>query len=314
LLYPQRMPLDPRAQRFLDMTAVAPATAGRPPLSERRRALEKLMTFAAADRLCRESRDGHFVTPTGELPYRLYTPDHAATLTPGLVFFHGGGMVAGSIATHDLICRALAEETGCCTVSVGYRLAPEHPFPAAIEDALAAVREVAAHGEALGIDGSQLALCGDSAGATLATLACQKLRGEIDIALQCLICPVLDFGAASASRQDFAQGYLIDQVTLEADLADYLPAAIDRTAPEVSPLRAADLGGLPRAIIHTAEFDPLRDEGNAYAARLKESGVAVQHRCHPGMLHNFHALGAILPQGRAVLTMIGSQIKLALIS
>jgi acetyl esterase/lipase len=309
------MPLDPRAQRFLDMTAVAPGSgAVRPPLSERRRALEKLMTFAAADRLCGEGRDGHFVTPAGELPYRLYTPAHAATLTPGLIFFHGGGLVAGSIATHDLVCRALAEETGCCTLSVGYRLAPEHPYPAAIEDVLAAVREIAAHGEALGIDGSHLGLCGDSAGATLAALACQKLRGEIAIALQCLICPVLDFGAVSASRQEFAQGYLIDEVTLEADLADYLPAGADRASPDVSPLRATDLAGLPRAIIHTAEYDPLRDEGNAYAARLREAGVSVQHRCHPGMLHNFHALGAILPQGRAVLTMIGSQIKLALIS
>lgn len=309
------MPLDPRAKRFLDMTAVAPAaTAERPPLAERRKALEKLMQFARADRLAPPGTDGKLAVTSGAIRYRLYTPSRGADARPlpGLVFFHGGGMVAGSIETHDLICRALAEESNCRTLSIGYRLAPEHPYPAAIEDAVAAVQAIASEGAALGIDPAKLIVCGDSAGATLAAVACQKLRGKVAIALQCLICPVLDFGEMSSSRREFAQGYLIDRSTLAADLADYLPANNDPADPTVSPLRATDCHGLPPAVIHTAEFDPLRDEGNAYAEKLKSAGVAVQHTCHPGMLHNFHALGAILPQGRQVLTQIGTQIGQAL--
>ena len=143
---------------------------------------------------------------------------------------------------------------------------------------------------------------------------CQRLRHEDTprIALQCLICPVLDFGEISLSRQTFSQGYLIDKATLEADLADYLPAGTSPADPSVSPLRAPDASDLPLAIIHTAEFDPLRDEGNAYAAKLAAAGVAVDHVCHPGMPHNFHALGAAIPQGREVLKHIGEQIRRAL--
>jgi acetyl esterase/lipase len=308
------MPLDPRARRFLDMVAVMPSAAtARPPLAERRKALEKLMQFARADRACGPGVDGQFDVDGRAIPYRLYSPTTNVTKTaPCIVFFHGGGMVAGSIESHDLICRALAEEAGCRLLSVGYRLAPEHPFPAAIDDAIAAVRETADYAEALGIDRSRIAVCGDSAGATLAALVCQYRTGMPTIAVQCLICPVLDFGEISLSRQEFAQGYLIDRPTLDADLADYLPAAVDPADPRVSPLRAKNLAGLPRVIIHTAEFDPLRDEGNAYARRLAEAGVAVDHTCHPGMPHNFHALGAAIPRGREVLQEMGRQLREAL--
>ncbi len=310
------MPLDPRAKRFLDMTAVMPgATSARPPLAERRRALEKLMQFARADRVSGAGTDAAFALSDRNIPYRLFSPNSAASgqLLPGVIFFHGGGMVAGSIASHDLVCRALCEESGCRLLSVGYRLAPEHRFPAAIDDAIAAVREIEHQAATLGIDASKLAVCGDSAGATLAAVTCQTLRdSEIKIALQCLICPVLDFGNTSPSRREFGRGYLIDETTLAADLADYLPDGIDRADPRVSPLRAIDLAGLPPAIIHTAEFDPLRDEGNAYAVELAAAGVRVDHTCHPGMPHNFHALGGVLPQGREVLRQIGMQLREAL--
>ncbi len=310
------MPLDPRAKRFLDMTAVMTGAGdARPPLAERRKSLEKLMQFARADRFCDAGSDGAFALPDRRIPYRLYSPTSTASkeLLPGIVFFHGGGMVAGSIATHDLVCRALCEESGCRLLSVGYRLAPEHRFPAAVEDAMAAVREAAQHTATFGIDPAKLAVCGDSAGATLVAVACQTLRGSnVHIALQCLICPVLDFGQLSPSRREFARGYLIDETTLAADLADYLPDGIDFTDSRVSPLRAPDLAGLPPAIIHTAEFDPLRDEGNAYAVELAAAGVRVDHTCHPGMPHNFHALGGVLPQGREVLRQIGAQICEAL--
>lgn len=307
------MPLDPRAKRFLDMTAIAPA-AGRPTLATRRGALEKLMQFARADRLSPAGLDGELAAPAAGLRYRLYTPASAPAQTPGVIFFHGGGLVAGSLETHDVICRALAENSGCRLLAIDYRLAPEHRFPAAIEDALAAIAAVAHQSETLGIDETKIAVCGDSAGATLAAIACQHFRHASSprIALQVLICPVLDFGASSPSRQDFAQGYLIDKATLDADLADYLPDGITRADPQVSPLRAADLAGLPPAIIHTAEFDPMRDEGNAYARKLQAAGVATDLTCHPGMLHNFHALGAVLPQGREVLHTIGTQIRNAL--
>jgi acetyl esterase/lipase len=230
------------------------------------------------------------------------------------VFFHGGGMVAGSIDSHDLVCRALAEESGCKLLSIGYRLAPEHPFPAAVDDAVAAVHETIRQAGTLRIDATKIVVCGDSAGATLAAFVCQQARraGGPKIALQCLICPVLDFGEASISRREFAQGYLIDEATLAADLVDYLPDDVDPADTRVSPLRAADVSDLPPAIIHTAEFDPLRDEGNAYAAKLAAAGVAVTHSCHAGMPHNFHALGSVLPQGRAVLKQIGEQIRKAL--
>ena len=310
------MPLDPRAKRFLDMTALMPgASDARPPLAERRKALEKLMQFARADRVSGAGSDGNFALSDREIPYRLYAPSSAGEASvPGIVFFHGGGMVAGSIGTHDLVCRALCEESGCRLLSIGYRLAPEHRFPAAVEDALAAVREAARHSATFGIDAKRLTVCGDSAGATLSAVACQTLRenDDVHIALQCLICPVLDFGAPSASRREFARGYLIDETTLAADLADYLPDGIDRFEPRISPLRATDLTGSPPAIIHTAEFDPLRDEGDAYAVDLAAAGVHVDHTCHPGMPHNFHALGAVLPQGREVLKQIGAQIREAL--
>jgi acetyl esterase len=220
-------------------------------------------------------------------------------------------MVAGSIDSHDRVAAALAEATGCRLISVGYRLAPEHPFPAAVEDAIAATEFVSRHAASLGIDAEKLVVGGDSAGATLAAVVCQHaLRsGAPAILAQCLICPVLDFEETSPSREAFAENYLIDRLTLEADLADYLPQGIDPADPRVSPLRATRLTGLPAAIIHTAEFDPMRDEGNAYARKLLAAGVNVEHICHDGMIHNFHAMGAILPQARLVVLQIGEQIR-----
>ncbi len=182
------MPLDPRAKRFLDMTALMSGAADtRPPLAERRKTLDKLMQFARADRLSSAGADGKFVLTDREISYRLYAPSSAASgaVLPGIIFFHGGGMVAGSIATHDLICRALCEESGARLLSIDYRLAPEHRFPAAIEDAVTAVRETARYAATLGIDAKKLAVCGDSAGATLAAVACQALRATATFTSRC---------------------------------------------------------------------------------------------------------------------------------
>jgi len=306
------MPLDPLAKRLLAMMAAASTgERARPTTEERRQSLVRLMQFARSDATV-TTTDGLLPGPAGDLPYRLYTPaqDEDEHL-PGFVFFHGGGMVAGSIDSHDRIAAALAETTGCRLISVGYRLAPEHQFPAAVEDAIAATEFVSRHAASLGIDATKLVVGGDSAGATLAAVVCQHALGSGAPAIlaQCLICPVLDFEETSPSREAFAENYLIDRLTLEADLADYLPEGIDPADPRVSPLRATRLAGLPAAIIHTAEFDPMRDEGNAYASKLLAAGVNVEHICHDGMIHNFHAMGAILPQARLILLQIGEQIR-----
>ena len=309
------MPLDPLAQRFLAMMAAA-APEGRSPstLDERRQAFAKMMRLARADVAAVTGIDGSLPGAAGDLPYRLYAPAEAAgEPLPGFVFFHGGGLVGGSIESHDVVAAALAQTTGCRLVSVGYRLAPEHRYPAAVEDAIAATKWVSAQAASLGIDASRLVVGGDSAGATLAAVVCQEsLRsGGPSISAQCLICPVLDFEETSPSREEFAENHLLDRAALEADLALYLPEGVERSDPRVSPLRAVKFAGLPAAIIHTAEFDPMRDEGNAYAAKLVAAGVAVEHTCHDGMIHNFQALGAVLPQGRLVLHQIGEQIRRA---
>jgi len=309
------MPLDPRAKRFLAMMAAA-SPRERLPISvhDRRQSLAKIMELARGEAAEIARIDGVLPGPAGDIPYRLYVPRHDRDgVLPGFLFFHGGGMVAGSIDTHDTLCASLAGATGCRLVSVGYRLAPEHKFPAAIEDAIAAAKWLSRHAAELGIDAGKIVVGGDSAGATLAAAVCQHAARHDGppILLQCLICPVLDFGATSPSRDAFAENYLLDRTLLEADLADYLPGGVDPADPRISPLRAADLAGLPAAIIHTAEFDPMRDEGNAYAERLAAAGVAVEHRCHDGMIHNFHAMGAVLPQGRRVLKRIGEQVRRA---
>jgi acetyl esterase len=309
------MPLDPLAKRFLVMMATAASSDRRRATpDDRRQALAKLMQFARADVTAEIGVDGVLPGPAGDIRYRLYAPANTTIQhLPGFVFFHGGGMVAGSIDTHDLLCASLAQVTGCRLISVGYRLAPEHKFPAAIEDAIAATNWVSRQATSLGIDAAKLVVGGDSAGATLGAVVCQNaLRsGGPAILLQCLICPVLDFDETSPSRRAFAENYLLDSATLEADLTDYLPDDADLADPRISPLRAAGLTGLPAAIIHTAEFDPMRDEGNAYARKLTAAGVAVEHICHDGMIHNFHAMGAILPQGRLVLNQIGEQVRRA---
>ncbi|UFZ02801.1 alpha/beta hydrolase [Bradyrhizobium ontarionense] len=310
------MPLDPRAQRLLTMVAAAaPDVRDRPTPDQRRRALAKLMQFARNDCGAVTTQDGHFSAPAGPLHYRLYSPavdtEDVDARLPGFVYFHGGGLVAGNIETHDRVTAALAAASGCRLLSLDYRLAPEHKFPRALEDAIAAVRFAVAHAAALGIDRDRIVVGGDSAGATLAAAVCQHAIGTTDlrIAAQCLICPVLDFSQPWPSRELFGTGYLIDRTTWEADLADYLPEGTEADDPRISPLCCADLSGLPPAIIHTAEFDPMRDEGNAYAARLAEADVTVAHVCHQGMIHNFHALGAILPQARAALDLVGQQIR-----
>ena len=270
------MPLDPRAKRFLDVLAATnPPSALSLSVAARRDALAQLMKFSGPEEPVARSEDRPFAGPACGLSMRLYTPLGAdAELLPGLVYFHGGGLVAGSVQTHDGIARALSNAGSCRVASIEYRLAPEHPFPAAVHDAVAAMRYVAEHAEALGIDARRLGVCGESAGASLALAASAASLGSGGprLVVQLLMCPILDYAGMTESRGLFASGYLVDQATLDHDLRYYLPPDADAADPRVSPLRAVDLSGSPPTLLHTAEFDPLRDEGHAYAERLRLGG------------------------------------------
>ena len=310
------MPVDPRAKRFLDMLAASsPPSALSLTVDERRGALASLMKFSGPAEPIAALEERALRGPDGPIPVRAYTPAGAASgLLPGLIYFHGGGLVAGSLETHDAVSRALANASGCRLLAVDYRLAPEHPFPAAITDGYAATLQIATHALDFGIDRERLGICGDSAGATLAAVVCQMAarRRELRLALQFLLCPILDYGAETDSRRALAHGYLVDRATLEHDLLHYLPPGIDAADPSISPLRAPDLTALPPTLIHTAEFDPLRDEGKAYAERLAQAGVRTSYTCHPGMIHLFYGLGAVIPYARRAFELIGAELRAAL--
>jgi acetyl esterase len=300
------MPIDPRAKRFLDrVSAMRSGTVLDLSVDERRAGLRALLGFSGpvAPVSCVSERvlEGPNGSP---LALRIYTPVSDADAV--LVYFHGGGLVAGSLDTHDPICRSLSHASSCVVVSVDYRLAPEHPFPAAIADGCCAVDWVSRH-----MGSNRVVVCGDSAGATLAAVVCQVLAATtaVRVALQFLLCPIMDFTAQSASRREFASGYLVDQATLDHDLKHYLRSGEDPSDPRISPLRVGDVRGVPPTLIHTAEFDPLRDEGAAYAERLSEAGVRTTYRCHSGMIHLFYGMGALIPYAATAYQLIGHDIR-----
>jgi acetyl esterase/lipase len=307
------MPLDAHVRRFLDRLAAAtPRSIGSLDIGQRRASLEQLLSLGGEPERVASVAEREIGGPGGTLRTRIYTPrDADRSVLPGLVYFHGGGLVAGSLDTHDGICRSLANASGARLVSVDYRLAPEARFPAALEDACAATRWTAAHAVELGIDPGRLGICGDSAGATLAAVACRAIQaeGSVKLTFQFLLCPILDYAAETESRRAFAAGYLLDRETLAHDLAHYLGPCADPADPRVSPLRAPTLEGLPPTCIHTAECDPLRDEGERYAERLGRAGVRVSHRCHPGMVHLFYGLGGVIPQARTAYGAMGTDIR-----
>lgn len=289
------MTLHPQAQALLDaLNAVPGPTPEELTPAMLREQYAALALPATVEGVEREDRsiDG----PGGPLAIRVYRPAGAG-VTPVVVFFHGGGWVIGDLDTHDGGCAALASASGCTIVAVDYRLAPEAPFPAPIEDCLAATIWVADHAAELGVDAARLAVAGDSAGGNLAAVVAQIARdlGEPTIRFQLLVYPVTDYEFTSRSMVDNADGYLLTTDMMRWFFGHYLAGDVEVAHdPRVSPLRADDLADLPPAHIITAGYDPLRDQGNAYAAALGAAGVPVELAEYDGMFHGFFNLGSVL--------------------
>ncbi len=231
-------------------------------------------------------------------------------LSPGLVYFHGGGWVLGSLDTHDRVCRALARDAGVTVISVAYRLAPEHPLPASAEDAVAASRWVLANAESLGVDRRRVAVGGDSAGGNLAAVATQALRGEnLRPAFQLLIYPGTDLTRSQPSHRLFSEGYFLTKSGIDWYLERFAPDPATRADPRGSPLLASDLSGLPPAFVVTAGFDPLRDEGRTYAERMRAAGGKVDHACVEGAVHGVLLMAGGLRVGAHMLSMAAESLK-----
>jgi len=281
--------LQPSVQRLLHMlSAGAPSAPG--DVTARRSGLEQLARLAAGGDVPVSVVED---TKIGGVRVRRYTPRGAHGL---LVYLHGGGWVAGSLDTHDSVCRRLAVAAGRTVIGVDYRRAPEHPYPAALHDAWAVLSAL----------DQPAAVAGDSAGGALAAALCLKARDAgLTVERLLLICPILDVAGETESRLAFNSGYFIEQQAFEADVAMYCPDPALWSSPGVSPLNAASLKGLPQVDIHTAEFDPFRDEGEAFAERLREDGVPVRLSRHDGMVHYFYALPGLVPYAETALAAIG---------
>ena len=319
------MPVDPQIQVVLDAMAALEA----PPIAEQtpdevRRAFR---TFAAAEAgrpAVGPVTDQVIVGPDSELTLRVYLPVGTVPgggrpgSAPGvLVWFHGGGWVIGDLETADGSCRQLCQQAGVAVVSVDYRLAPEHPYPAAFQDAWAATEWVAANAAVIGVDASRMAVGGDSAGGNLAALVAIRARdvGAPVLQHQLLVYPATDLTMSHPSIVENGEGYFLTQEAMAWFMDCYLGADrshADPSRPEVSPLFAGDLAGVAPAHIITAEFDPLLDEGNAYAAALSKAGVAVDHDTNPGMIHGFFAMGAFSPAAEVVVTRAADRVRAAL--
>lgn len=252
--------------------------------------------------------------PAGDIPARLYTPNKLRQdegLAPALVFFHGGGWVIGDLETHDVVCRGIAHDGELLVISVDYRLAPEHKFPAAVDDAIAATRWIADNAKTLGIDPEQLSVGGDSAGGNLSAVVALHARdhGGPLLAGQVLIYPATDFSMRHPSHSEPETSVLLTHSVIRWFRDHYLSRAQDADDWRASPARAETLAGLPPAFVITAGADPLRDEGDEYARRLVDAGVPVVHRTYPGQFHGFFTMGKLLPQANVAVREIGDWLK-----
>lgn len=309
------MPVHPDVQMMLDLAAAA----GRPPmeettLAEARENYLKMRLAAGAGEPVARVEDILVPAAGMQIPVRLYQPAGDGPF-PLVVYFHGGGFVIGNIETSDSLCRGLANRSGCLVASVDYPLAPEHKFPAIPEAAYAATCWLAAHAAELGASGGPIAVAGDSAGGNLAAVVAlmARQRGLPAVAFQALIYPVTDCSFDTLSYRENGAAYMLKRSTMIWFWKQYLENEADGDHPFASPLRATELAGLAPALVITAEFDPLRDEGEAYAERLRAAGVAATLHRYDGMVHGFTQLGHILEDGRASVDEIAQALKSALI-
>ena len=309
------MPADPHVQAILDR--INEAGVGAPsvwdqPVEDVRAAYAAYCALAGDGGELAAIEDRTIPGPGGPLAVRIYRPSAEPEL-PVVVYFHGGGHTIGSIDTHDPVCRQLARAADAVVVSVEYRLAPEHPYPAAVEDAYAATAWVATNGQQLGADVTRLAVAGDSAGGNLAavTAILARDRGGPPLRFQLLVYPVVDLSHTHPSIDENGEGYVLTKERILWFRHNYLGDG-DHADPLVSPIRTADLAGLPPALVITAEMDPLRDEGAAYAERLRTAGVDATHSLYEGQVHTFFGMGTLYPAGTAAIDESGDALRKAL--
>jgi acetyl esterase len=311
--------LDPQTQAVLDALAAMNLQApDRLPVAEARaQFMQSRARYVAAPERVESVHDVSIPGPAGSLAVRSYRPAGSSPgqRLPAFVFFHGGGWVFGNLDSHDSLCRSLCNAARCAVLAVDYRLAPEHRFPAAVDDTLAALRHVAQHGEQLGIDASRLAAGGDSAGGNLVAVAALAFRdqGGPRLALQVLLYPVTDLSLESPSYATLGQGYMLTLDRMRFFRGQYLSTPEDVLDWRASPLQAKDLSGLPPALIVTASHDPLVDEGKAYADKLAAAGVEVIYRCYPGVVHGFMTMAGAVDTGRTAIrdtaAMLGQALR-----
>jgi acetyl esterase len=261
-----------------------------------------------------EVRDLSADGPSGAIGLRLYRPGTAAAIAPALVYYHGGGWVIGDLDTHDVLCREIAHRSSCVVVAVDYRLGPEHRFPAAVDDCLAATRWVHAQAAALGIDASCIALGGDSAGGNLATVTAIGLRdgGGFKPRFQLLIYPGTDMRAVSPSHTSNGQGYMLTADTIAYFRGHYIAHERAWSDWRASPLLHNDLSNLPPALVITAGFDPLRDEGRQYADALSKAGVPTQYVCFERQIHGFITMGRVIDEANTAVALCAAALQRAL--
>ena len=312
---PKTGPIDPQAREFLDrLAAAALPTTDRLSVAQARAQMEVSTRFLGRPPRVEAVRDVKIDGPGGEIPVRVVTPLRAGQgPLPVVVYFHGGGWVVGDLASHESLCRAMANASGAIVASVGYRLAPEHRFPAAAEDAFAAFRWFSEQAVEVGGDPSRVAVCGDSAGGNLAAVVALMARdgGRPGPTLQVLAYPALDADPETESYRRFAEGYFLTRNEMMWYWDQYVPDVAERSRPYAAPLRAEDLSGLAPALVLTAGYDVLRDEGEHYARRLDAAGVAVTLTRYPGMIHGFLRRYPFFDEGRRAVDEIATALRSA---
>ena len=310
------MPLDPLVKAFLDRAAAIPRPKAweMPPAMARQSFAGMMQLTGPKDVPVGKIENFTIPGPGGEIRARAYAPVATAGPQPTLIYFHGGGFVVGSLESHDGLCRLFAAEGGFKVIAVDYRLAPEHPWPAAVDDAMAALQWIEANSAQLGVDGGRIAIGGDSAGGMLAAIVTQQARDKtkLRIVYQMLLFPNTQVGGETSSLAEFAVGYFLERRAIEYFSSLYLPPGSDRNSPKVSPLRARDFSGLPPAFVMLGGYDPLHDEGLAYAEKLKAAGVKVTIADYPDMVHCFIYLQTVLSEAHEAVTRAAKAVKVAL--